>query len=92
MKELKMKVVTKDEFKKILLGLLVDNHNDWSPESIFEEYLREGFPKLDFENLGHSLEKLFVFLPTMAVDIDNDRFVWVVCGNKAIVVDKLTLA
>lgn len=91
MEELKIRVVTKDEFKKILLDLLVANYNDWSPESIFEEFLREGFPKLDFDNLGRSLEKLFVYLPTLAVDIDNEQFIWIVSGNKATVVDKRRL-
>lgn len=88
LKEFKIRVVTKDEFTKILLDHLVHDKKDWTTENIFDELLREGFPKLDFERLGDSLSKLFVYLPTMAVDIGDRQFIWVVSGNKAILVNK----
>lgn len=88
MRTLKITVVTKDEFTKILLEHLVYDKKDWTTQEIFEDLIKEGFPKLDFDRLGDSLSKLFVYLPTMAVDVGDRQFIWVVSGNKAILVDK----
>ena len=50
----------------------------------------EGFPKLDFDNLSTCLPKIFCYLPTVAVEIGDDRFIWVVSGTNAILVNKET--
>lgn len=89
--ELTIPIVSKSKFQEVLLEFLVKNHKEYSTEDLFRSMLEGGFPKLDFENLGKSLEKMFVYLPTMIVDIEDKQFCWIVSGNKAIVVDKLTI-
>jgi hypothetical protein len=86
---LEIPIVSKDRFSEILLNCLVENYKDYSNEDLFRELLKDGFHKLDFDNLGNSLEKMFVYLPTMVVDIGDQQFCWIVSGNKAIVIDKL---
>lgn len=88
MKHLKIKIVTKDEFEKILLEHLVHQKKDWPIEEIFRSNLTDGFPKLDFDRLGESLSKMFVYLPTLAVDVGDREFIWVVSGSHAILVNK----
>jgi hypothetical protein len=87
-KSLTFPIVTTEEFKKILLDQLVENHKDYTTEDLFRDFLKDGFPKLDFENLGKSLEKMFVVLPTMFVDISGTSYCWIVSGSDAIVVNK----
>lgn len=83
-----MKVVTKDEFTKILIEQLVHDKRDWNTREIYEELVSGGFPKLDFDRLGASLSKMFVYLPTMVVDFGDTKFVWVVSGTDAMLVNK----
>lgn len=87
-KSLTFPIVTTEEFQKILLSQLVENHKGYTTEDLFRDFLKDGFPKLEFENLGKSLEKMFVFFPTMFVDINGTSYCWMVSGNKAILVDK----
>jgi hypothetical protein len=83
-------IVSKDRFQEILLNYLVEEHKGFTTEDLFRVLLKDGFNKLDFDNLGKSLEKMFIYLPTMIVDIGNEQFCWIVSGNKAIVIDRLT--
>jgi hypothetical protein len=84
-------VISKERFQELLLKYLVENYKDYTTEDLFRNFLNDGFPKLDFDNLGKSLEKIFVYLPTVIVDIDDSQFCWIVSGNKAIAIDKLTI-
>lgn len=84
-------IVTKEKFQEILMRHLLGNHKDYTIEDLFLELLKNGFPKLDFDNLGKSLETMFVCLPTVIVDIKDNQFCWIVSGNKAIVIDKTTV-
>jgi len=89
MKNLKIKVISKDEFRKLLLEHLVHDKKDWTVETVLDTMLVDGFPKLDFDNLSKCLPQMFVYLPTVAVDIGDSRFVWVVSGMNAMLVNKL---
>lgn len=88
MNELKIEVISKELFTARLLEYLVFDKRDWTTKEILEELLSQGFPKLDFERLDDCLKQMFVYLPTTAVDIGDSKFVWVVSGNRAILVDK----
>jgi hypothetical protein len=88
MNELKIKIVSKEEFTEIFLKCLVNDREGWSTEDIFRFLLGTGFPKIDFDRLNDCLNKTTVYLPTVAVDIGDSLFVWVVAGNKAILVEK----
>lgn len=88
MKKLKMPIVSQEEFYKILVAHLVNDRKDWTTENHVESLLMDGFPKLEWKCLGDSLYKMFVYLPTMAVEFGDAQFIWVVSGNKAMLVEK----
>ena len=81
-------IISKEEFRKILMDHITHDKKDWSKEEIMQYMIDEGFPKLDFDRLNECLPKLFVFLPTVAIEIGDNRFVWVVSGSSAMLVQK----
>ncbi len=85
---LNIPILTKDEFRRLLMDHITHDKKDWSKEEVMQYMIDEGFPKLDFENLNTVLPKIFVYLPTVAVDMGDNRFIWVVSGNNAILVNK----
>ena len=88
MNEIKLKVVNKDEFRKILLDAIMQNNKSYTVEDVFEILMDSGFPKLDFDDLSKCLSQIFVYLDPVAVDIGDSRLVWVVSGNRAILINK----
>lgn len=86
MKTLTIPIVSKDEFQKILLEHLTSGFKDSTVENIIEDLLLTGFPKLDYEHLNDSLSKMIVYLPVIAVDVGDKQYIWVVSGNRAIIV------
>jgi hypothetical protein len=48
--------------------------------------LEDGLPKLDFGDLTATLRPLFIYLPTVAVETNEKDWLWVVSGNKAMLV------
>jgi hypothetical protein len=83
-----IKLVTKEEFIKILVDHWLESNKYYDMREIAESLIESGFPKIDFENLSKCLPQLCVYLPTMAVDFGDRKYVWVVSGNKAILVDR----
>lgn len=84
-------IISKEEFRKLLMDHLIKNREHWTKEEVIESMVDEGFPKLDITNLNTCLPKIFVYLPTVAVEIGDNRFIWVVSGSDAILVNKETL-
>jgi hypothetical protein len=85
---LTIKIINREEFRNLLIESLVHNVKDWSHKEIYDYLLDNGFEKLNFDDLNKSLKGKFVYLPTVAVDIGDNKFVWVVSGNNAILVEK----
>lgn len=81
-------ILSRDEFRRLLMDHLTHDKKDWTTEAIMDWMIEEGFPKLDFDRLCDCLPKIMVYLPTVAVDFGDSTFVWVVSGNKAILVNK----
>jgi hypothetical protein len=86
--KLSIPIISKDAFRKMLLEHIVEDKKDWSVENIMDSMITDGFPKLDFDRLNDCLSKIFIYLPTVAVEIGDNRFVWVVSGNNAMLVQK----
>jgi hypothetical protein len=85
---LKIKVVDKDKFRKILLDLLVNDADGWTIENVFDGLLEDGFAKLDFDRLNDCLSKMPVYVSTIGVDFGDPEFIWIVSGRAAILVHK----
>lgn len=89
MKEfLSIPVLSKHQFRKILLDHIMADKGNWTVADTFDTFIDGGFPKLDFERLNECLPKIMVFLPTVAIEFGDSEFIWVVSGNQAILVKK----
>lgn len=89
MNKLEIPILNKEGFTKLLIKHLVKLYKDYNIEEVVESALKEGMPKLDFENLTKCLKPLFIYLPTVAVDFGDSEFYWVVSGNDAMLVKKI---
>lgn len=90
MNSITIPVISKDEFRKLLLENLVHDKEDWTVENVMDSLLTDGFPKLDFDDLSKCLPKMWTYMPTVAVDIGDARFIWVVSGMNAVLINKET--
>lgn len=90
MKTWKTELVTVEEFKAILLTHLLHGAEHYNKEELFKSLLETGFPKFDKDNLGVFMRglQIRVFMPPLAVDINDSMFYWLVCGTDAILVHK----
>ena len=86
----KTELVTVEEFKALLLSHLLHGAENYDKEELFKSLLESGFPKFDKDNLGVFMKGLQcrVFMPPLAVDINDSMFYWLVCGTDAILVHK----
>ena len=83
---LQIPVISEEELRKYIVACVLNETKDWTKEQILDQLLTEGFPVLDFENLSRCLKDMpFIFLPTMAVPID-DTWMWVLSGKDAVIV------
>jgi hypothetical protein len=85
---LNISVISKDEFRKLLMETILKDKKAWTPEEIFETLLTDGFPKLDFDDLNKCLTGMFVYLPTVAVEFGDAQLIWIVSGMNAMLVHK----
>jgi hypothetical protein len=91
-KEYRVKIVSKDEFVKILLKNLI---NDWTmvnTEDMFTGLLEEGLPKLNFDKLNECFPQYHVWLDDIVVDFESNMYLWLISGNRAMLVDKSNVA
>lgn len=88
MTNLTIPILSKEEFRSLLLIYLGHDKQNWSQQAIYEWLLDDGFPKLNFEELNTCLKGMSVFLPTVAVEVGDVQFIWVVSGSNAILVEK----
>lgn len=86
---LKIHILSKNEFYDLVLECLLKDKGDLSPKETFEYLLEYGFTKLDFENLNKSIAGMGIYLPTVAVEICiGSEFIWVVYGSSAMLVSR----
>ena len=85
-KTLIIQILSKEEFEKLLLEHLCELHQDNSLEDLMKELLEKGFNKLDWNDLNQTLKDLFIYLPTVAVKID-EKFYWIISGCNAMIVN-----
>jgi len=82
------KILTEKEFRTKVIECFVDDCGHATIHAITERLLEFGFPKYDKDNLGKFVSETGIFFDTFLVDIDNSRWLWMVSGDKAIVVEK----
>ena len=88
MKTINIPIINKSEFRKLLLDHLVKSEHNNDIVDVLDSILDKGMSRLNFDDLGESLKDKFVYLPTVIVDTGDSKFLWVVCSNKAIIIDK----
>ena len=83
-------VVTIPEFLDIVKKLIMEDFDRVSKEEIVDILLECGVVKFDKEFINKFVKGLpiFVYLPTMFVDVGDNMFYWMVSGNDAMVVKK----
>ena len=89
--KIQVKIIKWDEFYKMMVEYIVDDLKDYSRENIVESLLNNGFPKLDKDDLNKflkSMHTVFLPIPTVAVDINDSRFYWLVNGSGAMLINK----
>lgn len=83
-------VVTVEEFKKIILDMIVKDASGWTTEHIISYYMESGFPKFDIQNLASVMKDLeghVFYVSPVLVDFHSE-FYWMVSGTDAILVKK----
>ena len=88
MKQIKLKVVSKGEFYDLLKASWLNDNKDYTQEDLFNYFVEYGFPNLDWEDLSKCLPKMGIHVDTVAVDIGNSEFLWVVSGRTAMLINK----
>lgn len=85
-----VQVITVEEFKTLVLDHLVHSFKDRDTREVCEALVDSGLLKFDPQNIGEFMKALcgHVFLPTVAVDIQDSMFHWLVSGSSAIFIDK----
>ena len=89
--KIQVKLIKFEEFRKIMVELIIDDLKNYSRKNIVESLLDSGFVRLDKDDLNKFLKGMhtvFLPVPTVAVDIGDSMFYWLVCGNGAILVNK----
>ena len=84
-KTLIIQILSKEEFEKLLLEHLCELHQDNSLEDLMKELLEKGFNKLDWNDLNQTLKDLFIYLPTVAVKIDEKFSVANIVGGTIVI-------
>lgn len=79
-----------EEFRVLVVDHILTNQKDFSPREVIESFLEVGLGKFEPARLAEFLASLrgWLFLPTVAVDIGDSQFLWVVSGSCAILVNK----
>lgn len=81
-------IVTKAQFEEIVVAHLVKEYEEPIMANLFERLLADGLPKIDWDYFDKWIGSLHLYLPSMAVDVDDPHWFWVVNGNQAMLVHK----
>ena len=88
--EWKVKVITQEQFRVLLMKYLVHNFEHFDKAQVIEYALDYGFMKFDKDELGKFMKSLAgsVVVEPVCVDIGDSMFYWLVSGSDAILVKK----
>lgn len=91
-KFLKIPVISLAEFEQRVIDGMLHRFNEVNnPQIYLENLMREGFMKLDKDNLGKFMEANWLeigYVNPVVVDIGDGEFAWLVSGISAILVKK----
>lgn len=88
MKNISIPIITKEEFKRKLIEVVVYDKQDWSRMDFVEYLVENGFKELDFQNLDKTLAAHLLYFQTVVVDFGDNQYYWLVSGSKAILINK----
>ena len=86
---MEIKVISFDEFHQLATIQVQENFKGGSMSEIFNSLMGEGFTKLTRDNIPTFLKENFVWIKgNLIVDFGDAKFVWLVCGMDAMLIDK----
>ena len=86
---MEIKVISFEEFRKLVEAEVLESFKYFNTQEICSHLLDTGFMKLTQDNIPQFLKENILFIRgNYIVDFGDSKFVWIVCGMDAMLINK----